>query len=291
MNETLTCSFLDISLDQTLETQIANVATCVLNSMFSLMTVAGNTTILIAIWKNQELHSPSFVLLFFLAFSDLLVGLICQPSFVALKVAELRHDVSCYCISRMIQSMSGWTTSGTSLLTLCAVSLDRLLALSLHLRYNAMVTVPRVFVACVFLWIFAITFVILRFTLTNWIILPLIMLLTTFLVTALSTLKIFMIVRKHLRQIIELQQNLTASHTHRAQVLKCRKSAVTVLYIYGLFWIFYVPFLVTMFMDSVNGYTITVKIAYDYAGTVAFLNSFFNPIVYCWRIREIRQAV
>lgn len=291
MNETLTCSFLDIDLDQTIDTHTANFATCVLNSIFSLITITGNFIILNAIWKNRELHSPSFVLLFFLALSDLLVGLICQPSFVAFKIAELRRDFSCYCISRMIQSISGWTTSGVSLLTLSAVSLDRLLSLTLHLRYNTIVTVPRAFVACVFLWFFAVTGMMLRFTMTNWIILPLIILLTTFLVTALSTLKIFMIVRRHLCQIKQLQRNLNTSQTETVQVLKCRKSVVTVLYVYGLFWIFYVPFCVTMLMDSAEGYTLTVKIVYDYVGTIVFLNSFFNPIVYCWRIREIRNAV
>lgn len=198
--------------------------------------------------KPRTAFAIAFVLLFFLALSDLLVGLICQPSFVAFKIAELRRDFSCYCISRMIQSISGWTTSGVSLLTLSAVSLDRLLSLTLHLRYNTIVTVPRAFVACVFLWFFAVTVMMLRFTMTNWIILPLIILLTTFLVTALSTLKIFMIVRKHLCQIKQLQRNLNTSQTETAQVLKCRKSAVTVLYVYGLFWIFYVPFCVTMLM-------------------------------------------
>lgn len=46
-----------------------------------------------------------------------------------------------------------------------------------------------------------------------------------------------------------------------------------------------------MLTETFIGYTKTVKIAYDYATTVVFINSFLNPVVYCWRIREIRRAV
>ena len=34
-----------------------------------------------------------------------------------------------------------------------------------------------------------------------------------------------------------------------------------------------------------------MNVAYDYVTTAVFINSFFNPLVYCWRIREIRKAV
>ncbi|KAJ7388275.1 hypothetical protein OS493_038828 [Desmophyllum pertusum] len=289
MNKThLACFFLDINLDNTRETQTANIITCVLNAVFSLITCMGNSVILHVIWKTRELHSPSFVLLFCLAASDLLVGLICQPFVVAYKVAELGNDFSVYCPLRMIQSLSSWTTSGVSLLTLSAVSIDRLLALTLHLRYNVVVTVPRVIQTIVCVWMFAITAVTLRFWIRNWLIFPVVITLLTFLVTTLSTLKIFQIVRRHQRQIRQQEQSV---QINTVNVLKCRKSAVTVLYVYGLFLIVYLPFCATMLVNSFTGYTKRVKIAYDYAATVVFINSFLNPLVYCWRIREIRRAV
>ena len=110
------------------------------------MTVSGSCVILLAIRKTRELHSPSFVLLCCLAFSDLIVGLICQPFFVAYVIAELVERFSAYCTLRIIHVIASWITSGVSYLTLAAVSIDRLLALTLHLRYNMIVTVPRVFI-------------------------------------------------------------------------------------------------------------------------------------------------
>ncbi len=291
MNKTHpSCSFLDINLDQTKETQTANILVCILNSVFSLITLTGNSVILHVIRKTRELHSPSFILLFCLAASDLLVGLICQPSFVAYKIAELGKTFGLYCTLRMLHTILGWTTAGVSLLTLSLVSVDRLLALTLHLRYTTIVTVSRVFQITAFLWIGNFTGVLLRFCILGrgWLFVPLVTLLLTFLVTALSTLKIFQIVRRHRRQISQQQQSV---QLNTVNVLKCRKSAVTVLYVYGLFLIFYVPFLVTIFVETLTGYTLTLKIAYDYVTTVVFINSFLNPLVYCWRIGEIRRAV
>ena len=237
MNKTyLACSYLDVNLEETVETQTSHIVTYILNAVFSLLTCMGNSLILYVIHKTRELHSPSFILLFCLAASDLLVGLICQPFFVAYKIAELEKDFRAYCALRMIQTISGWTTSGVSLLTLSVVFIDRLLALTLHLRYTTIVTVPRVLQITICLWIFAITAVMLRFCLTKWIIIPVVIVLLSFLITTMSTLKIFQIVRRHQRQIFQQQQSV---QTNMVNVLKYRKSAVTVLYVYGLYLIFY----------------------------------------------------
>ncbi|KAL9974805.1 hypothetical protein ACROYT_G011891 [Oculina patagonica] len=282
------CSFLDLNLEQTKDTFIAGITTCILNTVFSMLTASGNFIILHVIWKKQELHSPSFVLLSCLAASDLLVGLICQPFYVAYKIAELEDNFSAYCVLRMIYSITGWTTSGVSLFILSGVSIDRLLALTLHLRYNMVVTVRRVFQTAVCLWVFATAGVISQFWMNKWIILPVVTFALTFLVITVSTLKIFQIVRRHQRQISQQQQSVQFNVVN---VIKCRKSAVTVVYVYGLFVIFYLPFWTTMFVETFFGFTLTVKIAYEYATTVVFINSFLNPLVYCWRIGEVRRAV
>ncbi|XP_078368565.1 histamine H2 receptor-like [Oculina patagonica] len=293
MNETrqnnFNCSFLDVNFEKTVDTFIASIVTCVLNAVFSLLTSTGNFIILRVIWKKQELHSPSFVLLFCLAASDLIVGLICQPFYVAYKIAELKDNSRAYCVLRIILNISGFTTSGVSLTILSAVSIDRLLALTLNLRYSTIVTVQRILQTVVVFWVLSVTIVMLRFWIRqHWVLFPVVIAVINFLVTTLSTWKIFQIVRRHPRQISQQQQSV---QNNTVNVLKCRKSAVTVLYVYGLFVIFYLPFCVTMSVETFTGYTLTVNIAYDYAATLVYINSFINPFVYCWRIGEIRQAV
>ena len=253
----------------------------------------GNFLIVFVIGKTQELHSPSFVLLGCLAGSDLLVGLICQPILVAHKIAELNKNFPAYCTSAMLNSISGWVTAVVSLLTLGAVSIDRVLCLILHLRYNTLVTVSRVFKTVAIMWIFSIAFAMVRFWMSNdsWYFIAMTVLLMPFLVISVSTLKIFQIVRSHQRQIKVQTEAIRHLQSNTVNVLKCRKSAVTVLYIYGLLLIFFLPFFVVMIIEVYHvGYTRKIRIAYSYVATAVFINSFLNPLVYCWRNRELRQA-
>ena len=294
-NETCLSFKKQISFDGTEDLFIANVLSCVLNLSFSLLTSLGNLLIIYAIGKTQDLHSASFILLGCLAASDLLVGLICQPVFVALKIAEIkRKNLTAYCTLRTFVTMFSWLTSAVSLFTLAAVSVDRLLCLHLHLRYNTLITVPRVFKAVSTLWTFTVALVTVRFLMGNeWFVITITVFLLSFLLISISTMRVFQIVRRHQLRIYD--QSVAVNHlqlqTNNVNILKCRKSAVTILYIYGLFLIFYLPFFISLVIEVLVGYTKSVKVAYTYTATVVFINSFVNPLVYCWRIGEIRRAV
>ena len=288
------CFFFEDQLhfDSTEEVFITNIVTCILNSFFSLLTCIGNFIVVFVIGKTRDLHSPSFILLGCLAVSDLLVGLISQPFIVGYKIAQLEKNFAVFCTLNVVQSLSGWTTGGVSLFILAAVSIDRLLALTLHLRYNTIVTVPRVFQTTIALWIFATVTVLPRFWMANtWYFIPIASTFLTFFVIMITIWKIFRIVRKHQQQIME--QTIAVSHlpAFKVNIFKCRKSAVTVLYIYGLLLIFYLPFMVSLMMKTFIGYTRTVAIVDDFVVTAVFINSCLNPVVYCWRISEIRRAV
>ena len=285
--------FSEINLDKTDEGVFtANFLTCIINVLFSVITCTGNLLVLLAIGKTRCLHTPSFVLLGCLAASDLLVGLICQPLFVASKIAELMNNFSLHCTLRMLLSTSTWITSGASLATMVIVSVDRLLVLTLHLRYNSFVTVPRVFQTVLGVWICSITFALLRFPLRNrWYFIMIAILLVGFLVLSISTYKIFHIVQRHQRQIRAQNMAFSPVELNTVNVFKCRRSAVTVIYVYGLSMILYIPHFVTIIVATVNGYSTTIQIAYTYVYTVIYINSFLNPFVYCWRNREIRRAV
>ena len=291
MNNTtlLYCSFLQVNSEQTKDTFIASILTSILNAVFSLLTTTWNFIILYVIWKKQELHSPSFILLFSLAASDLVVGLICQPFFVAYHIAEFVGSYNVYCVLIIIQRLFSYTTTSVSLATLSGISIDRLLALTLHLRYSTIVTFNRTVLTNFAVWIGSAALVLVNFwTTTAWIFISVAGLLLTFFVTALSTIKIFQIVRRHQNQISQQQRSF---QRNTVNVMKLRKSSVTVLYVYGLILIFYLPLLVTVFMYNFTGYTTRMKLTFDYVSTVVYIGSFLNPFVYCYRMREIRQAV
>ena len=203
MNKTETTCF-GFYFDNTREVFITNILICILNVMFSIITCVDNSTILLAIKNTQDLHTPSYVLLGCLTFSDLLVGLICQPLFVGVKIAEFERSLTVYCWLRMLLTRSGWTTAGVSFLIVAAVSVDRLIALHLHLRYSAFVTVSRVLQATLVIWILSVILcVVLRFWMmtAEWFFIPLVIFVVVSVVLTVSTMKIFRMVRRHQRQI------------------------------------------------------------------------------------------
>ena len=66
----------------------ATLANSVFAFLLALMTVTGNAFVLVAIWRNPTLRTPSHVLLAGLAFTDFCTGLITLPLTAAYKLAH-----------------------------------------------------------------------------------------------------------------------------------------------------------------------------------------------------------
>lgn len=62
-------------------------------------------------------------------------------------------------------------------------------------------------------------------------------------------------------------------------------------YILILFVISNAPFIGVAIAHRFEGYTYSVKTAYIYVSSCIFICSSVNPVIYCWRIAEIRRAV
>ena len=105
-----------------------------LNIFLSIAAFLGNTLILDALHKETSLHPPSKLLYRNLAITDLCVGIITEPLLVTYltSVVNRRWDSCCYTVLAIF--FSGYTLCFVSLLTLTAISVDRLLALLLGLR-------------------------------------------------------------------------------------------------------------------------------------------------------------
>ena len=69
----------------------------ILDSVSAIVSVVGNSLVLVAIWGKSRLHFPLNVLLAGLALSDLGVGLDCQParSFTAMISTSTKMEDQC----------------------------------------------------------------------------------------------------------------------------------------------------------------------------------------------------
>ena len=112
-----------------------------INFFFSITAILGNSLILVALHKESSLHPPSKLLHRCLATTDLLVGLILEPSvttYYMLLATEQRWSNLCF-YSATIGAVSFTTLSAVSLLTMTTISVDGLLALLLRLSYRQVV--------------------------------------------------------------------------------------------------------------------------------------------------------
>ena len=129
-----------------------------LNIFLSITATLGNVLTLVALRNLSSVHKPTKLLLRCLAVTDLCVGLISQPLFVIIilnSVTKINMNILFY-FSRVMVA-SGITLSGVSIYTLMALSVDRLLALLLGLRYRQVVTLRRVFTAVCCFWLMSIS--------------------------------------------------------------------------------------------------------------------------------------
>ena len=122
-----------------------------LNIPLSVIAFLGNMLIVVALQKPSSLYPPSKLLLGCLASTDLCVGLVTQPLHVIYLISTEQFK-RCHLV-RILSITIGAFLGGLSLFTLTAISVDRLLALSLGLGYRQVVTLKRVWILVVSFWV------------------------------------------------------------------------------------------------------------------------------------------
>ena len=124
----------------------------VLNSFLSITAFFGNVLVLVALRKESSLHPPSKVLLRNLATTDLCVGVISQPLYAALLLTAVNEHCNVCRYVDVVVAITSYILCAVSLLTLTAISVDRLLALLLGLRYRQVVTLRRAYGTVIAFW-------------------------------------------------------------------------------------------------------------------------------------------
>ena len=130
------------------------VASCVFNSFLSYTTIILNIVTIHAIRKTALLPKPLRTLLLSLAASDVGVGLLVQPFYISTLVSRLnKKRIDCISYKILLAAMNFFCIS--SLLNVVTISVDRFLAVHLHLRYQELVTHKRVIAAVILKWLFS----------------------------------------------------------------------------------------------------------------------------------------
>ncbi|XP_020607936.1 LOW QUALITY PROTEIN: polycystic kidney disease protein 1-like 2 [Orbicella faveolata] len=269
-----------------------SIANCVFNSFLCYTTIMLNIVTIHAIRETSSLPKTLKTLLLSLAVSDVGVGLFGQPFYISLLVKWLQqNDPGCNLYKAFDIIVGLFSTA--SFLGVVAVSVDRFLAIHLHLRYREFVTHKRVVAMVISIWVLSAYFSLIPF----WAppdIRALILSIGTvigLLLTTLVYIRIYLAVRRHKNQIQVLQvQNATQTGAI-ANFAEVIKSSVETFYVYLVFLVCYLPIFITSSAFQIINPSIAWKRFLLFSLTLIFVNSSLNPVIYCWKMRHIRHAV
>ena len=262
------------------------------NIFLSITASLGNVLILIALHKVTSIHPPTKLFFRCLAVTDLCVGLLVHPLYATFNLSRItevsENDLyHIYEVSRVLN----WILCSVSVLTSTAISVDRLLALLLGLRYRHVVTLKLVRVVIICVWFIGASVGSMRIWRTD----ITLMLASIFLTLSLVT-SIFCYTRIHLklrhRQV--QQQNSVTKRQANARgtplnIARYKKSVSSILWVQLALVACYCPFvfLAILFVSSGK----ENELAWLTTTALVHFNSTLNPILYCWKIGEVRQAV
>ena len=132
------------------------VANCAVNAFLSSTAIALNVITIQALRKTRPLSKTLKTLLLSLVVSDLGVGLLAQPLYIAILVMRIDQSTlfgwSVQYIS-YIFGLLGHVFSSASFLGIFALTVDRFLAIHLHLRYQEVVTYKRIVALVISIWV------------------------------------------------------------------------------------------------------------------------------------------
>lgn len=264
------------------------------NILLAITASLGNALILAALQKETSIFPPTKFLFQCLAVSDFCVGVFAQPLFVIQLISTAHEQAKlCYTVVSIID-IAGGSFIGVSLLTVTAISVDRLLAISLGMRYRYVITLKRIRAILICGWIFIFSFSLFRFF-WNYALISTIISVAIFsalTISAFCYLKIFLILRQHYAtQGIALQGQSHRGRISPLNIARFRKTVSTALCVQLTMVACYLPYGIISSIQYEKGYSPTLNLAALLAATLGAVSSSLNPILYCWRIDSIRHAV
>ena len=164
-----------------------------------------------------------------------------------------------------------------------ALTVDRFLAIHLHLRYQEFVTHRRVVAVVILIMVFSSFFL----SFPRWI--PLHDRLNIYtsidivclVIVGIFYCKIYLTVRRHRNQIpsLQVQQDEGQNREMMANLARFVKLAVGTFYVYLVFLLCFLPIICLNIVVIISGQNITTKHIFHYSFMTVLLNSSLNPLI------------
>ena len=264
-----------------------------LHIFLSITATLNNALILFALRNVSSIHPPTKLLFRCLAVTDLCVGLISQPLFIY-YIITIYLDIGDYTLDlwRLVVFFFAMLLV-VSTLTSAAISVDRLLALLLGLRYRHVVTLCRIRVLIACFWFIAVfnaslacvASIQFRFKvlLASWYAF-LALIIVSIVISTLSYAKIFFTLRHQQAQVRDhVQPEQSSTVRSVLNIARYKKTVYSVAWIQFAMLACYCPYIVMVFLNHFGNIddSTEVEVAGEVSLCLLFLNSSLNPVLYC----------
>lgn len=272
---------------------LITLAICVVIAVLAPMAVVANGFILAAIWKNASLRTPSYVLLAELALTDWFTGLLTEPAFLVDKVAVLTGNIRIRCTSNPAVFGLGYYFPSLTGFFITLSALERWL----HMSRRSLVTVRRIIIlsitgallliimetGCIYVWYYRNNYWNELYTKIEYLYASVSALHVG--ATSFAYFKVFQIIRYHQGRVQTNESNFN--------MRKYKRSIFNILYILAIFILGYVPFLCcTIAFHVLPEYRkVYGDLAINVSAALLFSTSVLNPLLYYWRIQDVREGV
>lgn len=265
-----------------------------LNICLSIAASLGNTLIIIALQKVSSIHSPTKLLFQNQAVTDLCVGLLVQPlhasTIIMAFTARVDPNTEYYVVKAY--QVVNFIASGASLISPTAISIDRLLALRLGLRYRHIVTLKRARVVVCCIWLTGLTGALLYLTLGERITqcMVVVVLIVCGGTANFCYTRIFYRLRRHQARVHD-QQGQSNGKGIQLNIKKYKNTVSSMAWVQFVLVLTLVPFIIVVVIIQITGENKDSLLLITATVTVLYSNSSLNPFLYCWKIGEVRKAV
>ena len=276
---------------------------CIVGSILAFTAVVLNVLVILALRNIPSLPRKTLkTLLLSMSVSDLGVGLVAQPLNIYVLVSNIKFffksyiDLDHYDAIFNAHRVVGNVLTYASFFSIVALSADRFLVIRLQLRYQDAVTHQRAIAGVISFWLLSAFLPLFRFL--EWLpenksfILFVTIQFICLIISGLFYFKIFLALRQHAAQV----QNVPVECGERIEAVNAareRKAAFGVFYVYLTFVACYLPqisFNIAAKIIDIERPNLEYKVNL-HATNLLVLNSSLSPLIYCWKMRRIRQAM
>ena len=275
------------------------VALVCIDIITAMPTILLNALVIFAVATRRRLRNNSTILLASLAGADLLTGLVVLPFAFAIDLKRLLGFDS-FCLLEKAFTVTLAMVTYASISHIVMISIDRFIAIKYPLRYQEIVTETRILISIVLAWGFTLLVTINELVLAlidgdsvysiyshvNTIIQMAIGTLST-VVISLSYGYIYSETRRQVKRL--KAEQLPQEEVQR--IRNDRTAATTLAIILIVLVATYLPTIVlTALSSSIAAPPRFICIIWSWVGGTCVLGPLFNPIIYRWRMKNLRRA-